>query len=414
MSYYHTPQERGMMQDQDSEPQFGQDVYNLFDNNFATLLEPSQDAPVEQEQQHIVFTQGVNRQTLYYENITQISEVEAGQREILASNGQVLGLPWGQIEAERNPTVQSGPEHVILQAPAPQQQECGQSILAPDNSSAFLNNYPPSLQPWNGQFGFMALTLPTDNKDRNKWCYSQVRQKLYVCPNVAVPVNVMLTDWNCNASIYITPVYKDSRYRIEPVRRCYNCKIGQSQVHAEHIVQVEGEGCQYMFVNDRYFVSTPLHPPPPGDVTSTLLVKLMCLTSCVGGPNRRPFCLVFTLRCNLTGNEIGRQVLDVKCCKCPSRDLLHEEKTSTGQHGKSAAESEKLSQVQTLASTISVGQKRKKPTSNIKLEPATGNRYENVPVPVEFVSKVKAYVNALVGEQNLKQNHRAMLPFPDH
>lgn len=68
-------------------------------------------------------------------------------------------------------------------------------------------------------------------------------------------------------------------------------------VLAEHIIQIESDSCQYMVVNERYFVGTPLHPPPPGEVASTLLVKVMCLTSCVGGPNRRPFSLVFTLRC---------------------------------------------------------------------------------------------------------------------
>lgn len=77
---------------------------------------------------------------------------------------------------------------------------------------------------------------------------------------------------------------------------------------SEHIVQVESDNCQYMLVNDRYLVSTPLHPPPPGEVASTLLLKLMCLTSCVGGPNRRPFCLVFTLRCKWV-NRRGCNVL---------------------------------------------------------------------------------------------------------
>lgn len=64
-----------------------------------------------------------------------------------------------------------------------------------------------------------------------QWCYSQTLQKLYVCPNVAVPVNVMLNDWNVNSSIFITPVYKDSRHRVLPVHRCYNCKIGQSELY---------------------------------------------------------------------------------------------------------------------------------------------------------------------------------------
>lgn len=63
----------------------------------------------------------------------------------------------------------------------------------------------------------------------------------------------------------------------------------------DHLVMVEGPECDYKVVNERYVVSVPLHPPPPGDSASTLLLRLICLTSCIGGPNRRPFCLVFTL-----------------------------------------------------------------------------------------------------------------------
>lgn len=114
-----------MMQEQDSEPLFGQDVYNLLrddslltrtgSNNFATLLEPQQDAPVAREQQQQIqqqqqqqqqathiFAQGVSQQVIYCENIAQIPEGEAPE------DGQVLGLSWGDMEAnERDPRVRN-------------------------------------------------------------------------------------------------------------------------------------------------------------------------------------------------------------------------------------------------------------------------------------------------------------------
>lgn len=38
-------------------------------------------------------------------------------------------------------------------------------------------------------------------------------------------------------------------------------------------------------------------------------------------------------------------MLDVKCCKCPSRDLTHEERIANNQREVSAADCEKLNQV---------------------------------------------------------------------
>lgn len=65
--------------------------------------------------------------------------------------------------------IPDGQEHLILQpSNVPQQQEeqeSGHHTLAPDSSSVA---HPPSLQPWLGKHGFTTLSLPTDNKDRNK------------------------------------------------------------------------------------------------------------------------------------------------------------------------------------------------------------------------------------------------------
>ena len=82
--------------------------------------------------------------------------------------------------------------------------------------------------------------------------------------------------------------------------------------------------CTYEFNLNRYQVKVPFTVPQMGEYASKIIVKVMCLQTCMGGPNQRPFVLVFTLK-NKNGEEIGRQILDVKCCKCPSRDMKNDE-----------------------------------------------------------------------------------------
>lgn len=281
------------------------------------------------------------------------------------------------------------------------------SSLLPDTTSRVV----PSLQPWPGKYLF-SISLPVDNRDRNKWCYSQELKKLYVCPSVAVPLNITLSKW-IDASITITPVFHQSQYRMDPVSRCYNCKNFNNcdPQLVDHIVQVDGEGCSYEVVQERPIVIVPVQPPPPGERSSILLLKLTCLTSCVGGPNRRPFCLVLTLRCNVTGMEIGRQILDVKCCKCPSRDMTNDAKGVGANANKTKLDERQVTKIRKLSSQIHVGQKRKKP--KVKSEPGTETRYVNIAVPVEFELQVKSYVNGLIAEQILRRNQPSLLLYPE-
>lgn len=282
---------------------------------------------------------------------------------------------------------------------------------------------PPSLQPWPGRHNFM-ISVVTDNKDKNKWCYSPILHKLYVCPYNAVPVNVSMLQW-VDASVRITPVFKQSQYLMEPVARCYNCTKNRNYDAnmVQHIVHVEGERCCYEVVNERNVVTVPLSPPPPGERTSTLLLKLTCLTSCVGGPNRRPFCLVLTLHSNVMGEEIGRQILDIKCCKCPQRDMTHEEKSAPRNENNvntaPVLDEEKSTRIRKLAAQIKVGQKRRKHSNNLevtcitKTEPGIESGFVNVGVPVEFEKAVKKYVNALMAAQLVKQDEPGLLLYPE-
>ncbi|CAL4073775.1 unnamed protein product [Meganyctiphanes norvegica] len=275
-------------------------------------------------------------------------------------------------------------------------------------------NTTPSIMNWPGRYAFQ-ISMPTDNKERNKWCYSSSKSKLYVCPNISVPINVSVNDWISDGSITITPIYERSKDIMEPVSRCFNCKnIPMCEASlVDHVVQVDGEAGRYEIIGERHQVSVPLQSPQMGELTSTILVKVMCLTSCVGGPNRRPFILRFTLK-NKDGEELGRQILDMKCCKCPSRDMTNEEKQHSGPRSVPQAPrlcDEKRAKVRKLASEIVVGQQKKKP--RIKLEPGAPTQFVNVLVPVQFESEVKRYVNQLIAEDYVKQTNPQLLMYPE-
>ncbi|XP_068232996.1 cellular tumor antigen p53-like [Palaemon carinicauda] len=327
----------------------------------------------------------------------------SNEQQVQPQEQQPLSVAWDGVDDEDSVSeVQTTSENFVSNPSNSFKELLDEASFLPDTTARGV----PSLQPWPGKYLF-GISLPVDNKDRNKWCYSQELKKLYVCPGVAVPLNITMSRW-IDASITITPVFHQSQYRMDPVVRCYNCKNANNcdPQLVDYIVQVDGEGCSYEVMQERPIVRVPVQPPSPGERSSILLLKLMCLTSCVGGPNRRPYCLVLTLRCNLTGMEIGRQILDVKCCKCPSRDMGNDATSN-----KTKLDEGQVTKIRKLSSQINVGQKRKKP--KVKNEPGIETRYVNIAVPVEFELQVKSYVNGLIAEQILRRNQPNLLLYPE-
>lgn len=417
-------QGNGMQRYDDSEPLFGEEVYQLLrddsllhrtgSNNFAALIDSSDSLHYHDDTQlqPLAFPQAVTSQVVSGTGTPGLilSPPSQPHEQQHYTSQQPTELHWDRITDNDDIKIPSSLGQFVQQEPLGSMLESGSSYTLPDTTPTHTV---PSLQPWPGRFLF-SIRVPTDNKDRNKWCYSQSLQKLYVCPNVAVPVNVSLGEW-ADAKITITPVFKESRCRLEPVTRCYNCKSSQvsegESALAEHIIQLDGEGCEYSCVNERHIVTVPLQPPPPGENVSTLFMKSMCLTSCVGGPNRKPFNVVFTLRSTVTGLEVGRQVLDVKCCKCPSRDMANEEHNQNKRVGMVTLDDEKQIKVRKLASEIVVGQKRKRP--NIKLEPGTELRTVKIDCPEVFETQVKQYINYLSVARVLKHTQPSLFLYPD-
>ncbi|XP_064120929.1 cellular tumor antigen p53-like [Macrobrachium nipponense] len=326
--------------------------------------------------------------------------------------------PWDSVEEMPSDVSRSG---FIGDSSLPE-------LMAPPTVAPVLQLEVPSLQPWSGQFNFTA-SITADNKERNKWCYSQTMNKLYVVSQIAVPLQISVNPL-VEGSVTFTPVFKQSQHMKEPVMRCYNCKSnGSGDIEAaDHIVQIESSHCHYrMLPDERRVVTVPLPRPPPGESHSTILFKLMCLTSCIGGPNRRPFSLVLTLHCSKSGRVIGRQIVDIKCCKCPYRDMVNEERQATrtrNPNSNNTVNAPSLDEgtgqrVRQLASEIKVGQKRKRTTRTFELEivertePRAQSGFVNISVPVEFEPEVKRFVNGLMATRHLRRNRPDLLLYPE-
>jgi len=75
----------------------------------------------------------------------------------------------------------------------------------------------------------------------------------------------------------------------------------------------------------------------------------MCFSSCIGGLNRRPVQIVFSLE-SVDGSVLGQQSIEVRICACPGRDRQNDEKnyptqssTSVDHNGKPSITSEIMS-----------------------------------------------------------------------
>ena len=156
---------------------------------------------------------------------------------------------------------------------------------------------------------------------RNKhWEFSQQLNKLFIDLDRWV-----LVEFTAPAGFFIRalPVFSLPSDIRHPVKRCPNHaalsdKTNKNFPYPDHLIRVEGEDPVYQEdpTSGRLSVLFP--------VQDSRLLKFMCLGSDLGGINRRPVKLVFTLE-DGAGLVVGRQVFGLRLCSSPKRDKLKEE-----------------------------------------------------------------------------------------
>lgn len=191
----------------------------------------------------------------------------------------------------------------------------------------------PCLEPYPGDFNFQ-LQLPADNST-HKWTYSKILKKVFIDIDkvLALQFKWNYSDVKTESEMYVRamPVFTAHDSLKMPVMRCpihlmLNDASNQGFRFIEHVMRCEHSSTMYEKdpVSQRLSCRTPLSRPQPGSETTTLTYKFVCKTSCLGGMNRRPISVIFTLE-DVNRHEYGRQQLAVKICSCPKRDKVKEE-----------------------------------------------------------------------------------------
>jgi len=118
------------------------------------------------------------------------------------------------------------------------------------------------------------------------------------------------------------------------------------------------------------------------------MVKFMCLGSDVGGINRKPLKVIFSLEA-LHGVVVGRKVVDVKICSSPKRDMQQELDKLDRQ------EEEAKSVARRLAENVSTSHIIMGPPPT-KKEVKKGEEIIMVPVALEDFQKINEMAEAVI------------------
>jgi len=223
-----------------------------------------------------------------------------------------------------------------------------ESVAAFTPSPARPFDYPPqspSTKPsipantdYPGEFDFQIdFGELTDYAPKSaQYTYSKSLNKLFVKMNVTCPIRFKCATKQPipGCLIRAVPVFKRPEHVTDVVTRCPNHRI-PDEVHyipSGHLIRAESTNeCHVNYhtaPDGRESVTVLYERPQVGAEYSTVLYKFMCLSSCVGGINRRPLLTCFTLEKD--GQVLGRRVVEVRICSCPGRDRSQEERRKSG------------------------------------------------------------------------------------
>ena len=229
---------------------------------------------------------------------------------------------------EPNPVT---PEFVILQVQNPStssDQMSAKESSFPSSSHSPTSSIPGIIR-FKGQLNFESKFTPFSYKN---WDFSTLLNKLYTDMNKWVQVKFSLNNYPVDG-LYIRalPVYAEASDLKIPVRRCphhadLDDPTNEGFAFPDHLIRFDNPSAMYCedLESGRLSVVVPLGRPQTGTSSIPMMLKFMCLGSDIGGINRRPLKIVFTLEDEKT-NVLGRQVFEVRICCCPKRDKANDE-----------------------------------------------------------------------------------------
>ena len=197
----------------------------------------------------------------------------------------------------------------------------------------------PGIEPWAG-----PAQLSFQFEDKGKWkkrgyTYSERLNKLYIEMGKPVAVRFSLDPSAVDLSgtvVRALPVYLETLHRSKPVSRCpvHSSREDPSNSNTDpailkHLVRSQDKAVyEENPLSGRLSTVVRTKAAAPGCDYFTVSYQFMCLGSCQGGINRRPICLVLTLETD-QGEVLGRQVVELRICTCPLRDMQQDEQKKT-------------------------------------------------------------------------------------
>lgn len=238
--------------------------------------------------------------------------------------------------------------------------------------------------------------------------YSDLLQKLFVDMNkyVLASFNIAnIASVGEGLVIRAVPLYAIPGFFTAPVKRCPNHahvddpsnKELMWKDKREHLIRVDNDFAIYEEDTEskRLSVMIPVQAPQAGSATFAVPIKFMCLGSDVGGINRKPVKVIFTLEHGI-GNVIGRKSVDVRICSCPKRDKTQEEKREHDSRNKTETNAGASSSAALVRSQASLIVNSNQPPPDKKRRLDTIEEFLLVPVAKRDFEAVNKHAEALL------------------
>jgi len=200
----------------------------------------------------------------------------------------------------------------------------------PTSANPCTDDYPGEYQ-----FRVSFVTMSATNKNKY-WDYSSMLNKLYIDMNKFVNASFSVGPSPPDGLlIRALPIYAQAGFFTSPVKRCPNHAAPDDHTNKDlmwsdkrdHLIRVDNDFATYEedLESKRLSVIIPVQRPQAGSLSVAVPIKFMCLGSDVGGINRKPLKVIFTLEHGV-GNVVARHAVDIRICSCPKRDKIQDEK----------------------------------------------------------------------------------------